>query len=734
MVEPRTFLSPPARKSAGIRRIVCQLIGILTLFALTFSARAIPQFDVFLGYDGVVPEASWFPIVCEIKNDGPGFVGVIEVTANNYNNQDHTRRLIVELPTGTLKRVVIPVFSAARYQSSWDVHLLDQRRRDLAPPQTGIRPRKQITSATTLLGAIPRTASGVPVLRAIVGNNQTELQPTTARLQTSILPDNPLVFEGMDSLYLNSEKVSELTSNQKGALSAWLNAGGHLIIGVEQIGDVNGSPWLQELMPCELKDVRNVQNHAELQAWLKTGVSQFLKSSGRNKRPEQEVLVNPFADLPGDPAFEAAPLQIITGKPRNAEILVSVEDTPAIVTAHRGYGRVTALLFSPEREPMRSWKNLPTFWSKVTEVSPKLYASENSVQPRGGYSTDGIFGAMIDSKQVRKLPVGWLLLLLIVYLLVIGPFDQMWLKRVKRPMLTWITFPCYVVLFSLLIYFIGYRLRAGETEWNELHVVDVLEHNGQAELRGRTYASIYSPVNATYKVESAQNCSTFRGEFVSSWNGGGGNSSEKADVVQNGDNYRAEIFVPVWTSQLYVSDWWMNTTMPLRLAVVPDNNGWQVTVENLSDHDLKNAHLVVSGRVLDLKEIPKGQKKTFGFKKEEGTGLRDFVYQHGGNFQSAIMHRHQAFGSSGSGQIQDLPNSTMAVSFVSQLANGQTQQDFVSTPGLDLSSVVEHGNAVLLAWESDFSPVRPINQFPTRRSHKDTLWRISVPVYTQPSL
>ena len=83
-------------------------------------------------------------------------------------------------------------------------------------------------------------------------------------------------------------------------------------------------------------------------------------------------------------------------------------------------------------------------------------------------------------------------------------------------MLTWLTFPCYVVLFSLLIYFIGYKLRAGETEWNELHFVDVLAHGQGAELRGRTYASIYSPVNANYRVESSEHFSTFRGEFQAS--------------------------------------------------------------------------------------------------------------------------------------------------------------------------------------------------------------------------
>ena len=39
----------------------------------------------------------------------------------------------------------------------------------------------------------------------------------------------------------------------------------------------------------------------------------------------------------------------------------------------------------------------------------------------GGLSMDGVFGALIDSRQVRKLPVEWLLLLLLVYLIVIGP-------------------------------------------------------------------------------------------------------------------------------------------------------------------------------------------------------------------------------------------------------------------------------------------------------------------------
>src|SRR5258706_15063120 len=84
---------------------------LLALCTVISSARGAAessrmlQFDVFLGYDGIVPEASWFPVVCEIKNEGPPFKALVELSAGNYN-QGQMRRVEVELPTGTLKRLV----------------------------------------------------------------------------------------------------------------------------------------------------------------------------------------------------------------------------------------------------------------------------------------------------------------------------------------------------------------------------------------------------------------------------------------------------------------------------------------------------------------------------------------------------------------------------------------------------------------------------------------------------
>ena len=736
--KPLTKL-PWSAAAGAVRRSLLLALAMLAFCGGALPAWAVLQFDVFLGYDSLVPEASWFPVVCEIKNDGPAFMGVVEVTGGQFDD-GQTRRLGVELPTGTLKRVVIPVFSTARAYSSWDVRLLDERGR-VRGEQAGMRPRRLLAANAPLIGSLSRTAGGTPVIRPILPTTA-ELQPASARFQTSIFPDNPLVLEGLNSIYLNSEKAPDLNTSQANALLAWLNAGGHLIVAVEQISDVTATPWLRNLFPVDLRDIKSVERHPELQEWLQSASwatnapyagTERRGSAGRNRNAPRSgvVAANPFSDLPDDPAFETAALQAAVGTLRDGTVAVSAGDTPLIITAQRGRGRLTALLFSPEREPFRSWKNLPTFWAKLIEVPGAWYASSEPGQA-GGWSSDGIFGAMIDSRQVHKLPVGWLLLLLLVYLLVIGPLDQYWLKRIGKPMLTWITFPCYVVLFSLLIYFIGYKLRAGESEWNELHLVDVLPRGERAELRGQTYASVYSPANQKYALESRQKVATFRGEFIGRWSGG--QSGEKANIVQAGDNFKAEVFVPVWTSQLYISDWWQSATMPLNVTVVQQDYAWQVRVENHTDRKLASAQIVIDGYVMSLGELPANNTKTFTVSKERGTPLREFVARYGAGFQNAVQSRQRTFGGEESGRIDDLPNGTMASSFLSQLGGGpNVARSFIAPPGLDLSSVAEHGNAVLLAWAADYSPVKPLYQFSPRRSHRNTLWRVAVPVQSQKS-
>jgi hypothetical protein len=697
-------------------------------------ARAELQFDVFVGFDQLTREGNWFPISCEVFNDGPAFTGLVEISSGLTRGQS-SRVVVVELPTNTRKRLIIPVFAASRY-GNWRVRLLDERGKERAD-RPGLRPKTELPADTLLAGALPRVFAGVPAIPNIRANRP-DLQPTVARLDVNFFPDNSVSLEALNAIYLNSEKALELRAPQVTALLAWLYAGGHLVLAVEQPNDVNATPWLRGLLPFELTGVKTFQQNGEVAEWLRAtrDDADVLTPSPRvppagGKRPPRSLNENPFASLSEETEFDRGQLPIVTGEVRGGRSLLEAQGTPLLIQAERGRGRITVLAFSPEREPFRSWKHKGWFWAKVFEVPPKLFIQSDFVH-RTGPGIDAVFGAMIDSRQVKKLPVFWLLLLLAVYLLVIGPFDRYLLNRLNRHMLTWITFPAYVVLFSGLIYWIGFLLRAGVLEWNELHVVDLLPRGERVEMRGRTFGSLYSPANDRYEMTSDADYSfaTLRGEFGGNWYGGDEGGQPK--IEQRGNGFRADLFVPVWVNQMYVSDWLRSEPAPLTATVTPTPKGQQVTVENKLDRPLKGVHVVVNQRVYALGDLPARKKQDFLAAPQEGTPLRDFVAQNGSRFMDAIQQRRSSFGGQQSGQLEVTPANVVAASFVQQMSGGQSQYNqygnsgFMTPNGFELSALAERGDTIVLAWDEGGAPGKSMTKFAPKRSSKNTLLRLAV--------
>jgi hypothetical protein len=719
--------------------------GVLFLLLLALApARAALQFDVFVGYgdNNVVHEAAWFPVACEVLNDGAPFVGVFEL-ANESAGRTQIRQVTLELPTNTRKRFVVPVFASGGRYARWSARLLDERGK-VRGERSNVQ-AKDRSWDTFMMGALPRSFSGLPALPE-PKSRQEDYHPVVARLQVDQFPDSPIALEGLQAIYLNSEKALDLKLNQISALMAWLQAGGHLILAVEQLADLTGTPWLQSLAPCELTAIESVKFDGEFLEWLrgpemKAESDSPTSSSPRvtpprrpnaprasNRRSSRASQIEMIEKLEADPSFDQAELPVGTGQLRDGQTLLATRGIPLVIQAKRGRGLITLLPFSPEREPFRSWKHRDWFWAKVAGLPPLVFTAEN-FNRYGGSSIDGVIGAMIDSAQIRKLPVTWLLLLLVVYLVVIGPLDQFWLKRIGKQMWTWITFPAYVALFSGLIYFIGYKLRAGETEWNELHFVDVLPRGEKSELHGRTYASVYSPVNAKYELISDQPHATLRSEFQGSWSGA--QESGRANVEQRPKGFRAEIFVPVWTSQMYVSDWWQPADHPITCRLMSKGDAWEVTVGNRLNREVEVLHLALQGKIYALGQVPANQGVTFSipFDRSAPT-VREFADEQRNSFFGAVQSRRHALGDDRRGRLENNPTNAIAACLVSDpgASMRDPNQYFVAPPGFDVTALLDRGQAVLFAWAGDYSPTKSMNQFNPRRLRRDTLLRLAVPL------
>ncbi|MBX3745459.1 MAG: hypothetical protein KF833_09115 [Verrucomicrobiae bacterium] len=732
------------RRQPGAGCALVRLVAALAALAAPFLAAAAPltsvatdpspevQFDVFMGFDDQAREGHWFPVVFDVRNDGPPVQGT--VVLHPEGSPDSQRYAFdLDLPTGTRKRRLLPVFAASGRHLRWEATLLDLSG-TLMADRAELQP-KIVAASMPLIGALPRSLGGLPTL-PLPPQRAPELLPTVVRLQPDLLPDHPIVLEALAACYLHSERASELLPHHVEALLAWLLGGGHLIVAIEQPSDVTSIPWLRNLLPFAPATVAQVPAGEALHRWLQQGASPVLTvpvpvhptdpgTGGRSARlrpsPTPQT-ADPYLALEPHPAFLNSDITVVTGVSSPAQVLVAQGNTPLLLASRHGRGWITVLTFSPEREPFRSWDHRDWFWARLLAVPPELL--DPGLAPRrSGVGVDGVFGAMLDSRQIRKLPVGTLLLLLVLYLAVIGPLDRWILRRLNRQMWTWITFPVYVALFAALIYLLGYRLRSGDLEWNEVQVVDQIAGPTGSHLRGRTWISLYSPVNARYRLSSEVPFSTLRPEFHPS----GSSSRSEAGRLQlwhPAVGFQGETFMPLWVSQLYVNDWFQPASPLVQGSVEPAPEGLRALVVNRSALSLNPVRLAYRGQLHELGPLPPGQRLDRILPHRPDTPLSEALDRLP-QILATAQQRRSAFGREDSGRIDLTLDAVILASLGQNTLSSRTPSGevLVSPAGFSLSTLALSDQPVLFAWSSNQSLALPIHQFTPRRSRKDVVVR-----------
>ena len=675
-------------------------LGLVCLLAGGSLARAEVQFDVFMGFAGKARQGEWFPVTFEIFNDGPIFDGQVEFRDNpvyDYN---------VELATNTRKRFTLAVF--ADTNAGWSAKLKNGGKTVAKHDELKL---DSFDSTAVLVGALSGQQAGGPVLPKTRFKSKWDndrFAPRVAHLQLDTFPDDPIALSGLNALYLNSARAINLRTEQAAALSTWVLGGGHLILAVDQPGDVTSTPWLASLIRGRFGPVQNSAAGPALHRWAETG---------------------------GYPDATFAAGQLATAEVRLAkgEALFELDNRPVAAEANRGLGQVSVLGFNPEREPFKSWTNRAWFWARLAKV-PAAWFEKEAPQQYGRSSIDGVYGAMLDSRQVSKLPIVWLLLLLAAYLVIIGPVDRIWLKRINKQMLTWLTFPAYVAIFSLLIYFIGYKLRAGQLELNELHIVDVLP--GQQEvLRGRSYVSIYSPLNDNYRLGGSFEQGGIRSEYGGAFRG---NMASSLRVQRAPSKLEASARVPIWTSRLLCSEWLAPANGGVTAALTKNGRAsYELSIKNGLDKAITGAMLLVEGKVTEVElQSPPGDTRTIrvriGSSPDSDPHIDFESFSQAGRFENAVNARNMVFGDTEGGRIDPSLVNLVACSFPALLGSsnpaGRPIGDFSSSGGLDLSAHAERGGTVLLLLAEDHAPIPSTGLFETKLAQARTLYRIPLEI------
>ena len=440
------------------------------------------------------------------------------------------------------------------------------------------------------------------------------------------LPNRWFGYQAADVIFLstsNSKFVQGLRQNDPGlqALADWLRRGGRLVLSVGR-----NFQEVRELLPrlglrdFTLEKSERVTNLGRVATWAGAGGDSW----------------------PGEDGLDAIRLGLTGG----AFSLVEAEKDgrwPVMAMATVGMGCVLLAGFDLDAPAVQRWAGERGFWERIrTEMGPRVVqGGQQDRRMRGGLDTAGEIGTSLQRglenfEEVPVISFGWVAFFILIYIIIVGPLDYWFLKKVvKRLELTWVTFPLVVLVVSVAAYFTAYKLKGNHMRINKVDVVDIDLRSG--EVQGTTWLALFSPNVKAYTVGFAP---------APDWCGGGKEDDDYgtlAGTINTPDNSMGGVDrpssqslfrrpysyapdavalrgvpVPVWASRSFTGTWRAETQPGRMIEVVtpfgPSADGERLngTLRSNLPVELTDVMLLYRGGAYGPRKLAPGETLNIG--------------------------------------------------------------------------------------------------------------------------
>ncbi len=273
-------------------------------------------------------------------------------------------------------------------------------------------------------------------------------QPTPLSCPADAMPDRWVAYSQADLVVLADLSWADVDDKAWKALVDWVRSGGTVLISPRVDEGWFRDPHLKDL--CDPGPVR-------------IGTAN-LRDSGFG--PPGEV---PYAFLPK----------------KNTSVPSGLADgSPILALWEADFGHVYLLATDITSQAYLGWRGLPAMWSTIT--GGFAYYNPHDLMDRGqaegltqGYWRNEDAGfpmRRVAGYGMRKLPDMWgLVILVVLFVLVVGPLNFLLLRRLQRPLWALWTIPSVSILFVVFIVGMGYVTKGSSTVVQRVTFVDLIE-------------------------------------------------------------------------------------------------------------------------------------------------------------------------------------------------------------------------------------------------------------------
>ncbi len=466
------------RIGAVLAMLVC---GFLGFGGSRLAAAEIGETQV--GFAGLYHVGAWTPIIVQVNDPGTESLQ-LEVEAPDPDDNVVTYR---GQPVQGTQRLEL-IYKTGRMQYDLVVRLKDASGNKVAEKKFRAGPG----------GAIP---SPLPYSTRIwigIGNPAGFEEPITEEIGTHLvargainriadLPTQRSAYECIDAVIFaangsDTDKrgiIDHLAkdSQQGEAFRQWISGGGLVLLSLGKDLERFSASSLGQWFPVLPTGQQTIRSYAPLQAY-----------AGKPVRFDGAV-----------------PMTVVDTEARR--IVVRGAATPLVIEAPYQFGRVYFCALDLDQKPFREWEGLTKFYDQIlnrglNRPEEQGASTGSSRLSHGGISdlatqlTRGV--SRIDG--INRTSLSGNLLLLMIYLIVIGPLDYLIVCRwLKKPELTWVTLPVLIALAGAggLMY-----ARSSNGQTPRSHSVSVVDIDSTSNhVHARNWVSLYSTNTKRTSIE-----------------------------------------------------------------------------------------------------------------------------------------------------------------------------------------------------------------------------------------
>jgi hypothetical protein len=304
------------------------------------------------------------------------------------------------------------------------------------------------------------------------------------------LPTEPAALDGVQLLVLDRQR---LAPEQSHAIRDWVQRGGRLVVTAGHDAADLSAPPLPDWLPATVGPV-----YQERQTTALTGkVTAWVPNRGALR------------------SLNA--LELVELQPGSGVSILDGPTLPLVVQAGLGLGTVTVVALNLDAPPFvlrtgAATEDRPATWGGLPQMCLQLagkktgtaenISSERELQlnPTGVSDLYSQFAGILDDFPGLDRTSNWNVIgLMLVYLLVVGPLDYFVVHRLlKRPQLTWMTLPLWVLLAGWWATSMAAARNGDALLTRQFDVLDIAVDTGTHRLT--SWLSLYSPQTRRYSV------------------------------------------------------------------------------------------------------------------------------------------------------------------------------------------------------------------------------------------